>query len=318
MNIPKMAFLCINRIVNNVNSSNNNPPQTSKHYLAVLGLLLGAVCWGIIWYPYRQMAEAGVSGAVSSFYTYCIATFFASIYCAKHWRSLLTLSPRIMVLAAVAGWTNLAYVLAVIDGEVMRVMLLFYLSPLWTLILAHFWLKEKTQLTGYIAIAVSLLGAFVMLYEPSVSSLPLPRNTSEWLALSSGIGFSLTNVITRQSTHLSIRAKSFAVWLGVLLVSLAYILVTKSTLPAPQSFSATQWCTMLEATLLLVLATLVVQYGVTKMAATKASVIFVFELVVAAIASYFLAHETMAVNEWIGGSLIVAASIFAALNHNND
>ena len=74
---------------------------------------------------------------------------------------------------------------------------------------------------------------------------------------------------------------------------------------------------MLAATLLLVVATLVVQYGVTKMAATQASVLFVFELVVAAIASYFLAHETMSINEWIGGSLIMAASVFAAFNHND-
>jgi drug/metabolite transporter (DMT)-like permease len=307
----------INRIVNNVNNSNKNPHQSSKNYLAVLGLLLGAVCWGIIWYPYRLMAESGVSGAASTFYTYCIATTFASIYCAKYWRSLFTLSPSIVVLGAVAGWTNLAYVLAVIDGEVMRVMLLFYLSPLWTLILAHFWLREKTQLTGYIAIAVSLLGAFIMLYEPSVSNLPLPRNTSEWLALSAGMGFSLTNVITRQSTHLSVQAKSFAVWVGVLLISLAYILLTKSNLPLPQSFNGTQWGIMLIATMLLVLATIVVQYGVTKMAATQASVIFVFELVVAAIASYFLANEMMSTNEGIGGSLIVTASIFAAFNHND-
>lgn len=303
--------------MNNVTNGNNKSPPASKQYLAVLGLLLGAVCWGIIWYPYRLMAEAGISGSVSSFYTYLIAAFFASVYCAKHWRGILSLSPMILVLGAVAGWTNLAYVLAVIDGEVMRVMLLFYLSPLWTLILAHFWLKEKTQLTGYIAIAVSLLGAFVMLYQPSVSSLPLPRNTSEWLALSSGIGFSLTNVITRRSAQISIRAKSYAVWLGVLIVSLVYIAVTKTALPAPQTFSASQWGIMLAATSLLVLATLIVQYGVTKLAATKASVIFVFELVVAAIASYFLAHETMEINEWIGGSLIVAASIFAAFNSND-
>jgi drug/metabolite transporter (DMT)-like permease len=131
------------------------------------------------------------------------------------------------------------------------------------------------------------------------------------------MGFSLTNVITRQSTHLSVQAKSFAVWVGVLLISLAYILLTKSNLPLPQSFNGTQWGIMLIATMLLVLATIVVQYGVTKMAATQASVIFVFELVVAAIASYFLANEMMSTNEWIGGSLIVTASIFAAFNHND-
>lgn len=302
----------------NVNNPNKTLQQNSTHYIAVSGLLFGAVCWGIIWYPYRIMAEAGVSGAASSFYTYLIATAIASIYCAKHWRGLLALPTTIIWLGLVAGWTNLAYVLAVIDGEVMRVMLLFYLSPLWTLILAHFWLKEKTQLAGYIAISISLIGAFIMLYEPSVSGLPLPRNTSEWLALSSGVGFSLTNVITRQSTHLSIRAKSFAVWVGVLLVSLLYVLLMQSDLPTPQFFTLTHWAVMLLIALLLMGATLLVQYGVTKMPATRASVLFLFELVVAAIGSYFLAHETMSINEWIGGGLIMAAAIFAAFNHHDE
>ena len=39
------------------------------------------------------------------------------------------------------------------------------------------------------------------------------------------------------------------------------------------------------------------------------AVIFLFELVVAAIASYYLANEVMTWNEWVGGLLIVAASL---------
>jgi drug/metabolite transporter (DMT)-like permease len=291
--------------------------HASNQYIAVFGLLFGALCWGIIWFPYRIMAEAGVSGAASSFYTYGIATIIAGIYFAKHWRGIFELPLSIIWLSIIAGWTNLAYVLAVIDGEVMRVMLLFYLSPLWTLILAHFWLKEKTHLKGYIAIAVSLLGAFIMLYDPQVSNLPLPKNTAEWLALSSGMGFSLTNVITRQSTHLSIRAKSFAVWIGVLVVSLVFIPFAKDAFPMPSLLSSTNWLVMFLIAMLLMAATLLVQYGVTQIPATRASVIFLFELVVAAVASYYLAHETMAINEWIGGSLIVLAAIFAASNHSD-
>jgi drug/metabolite transporter (DMT)-like permease len=178
--------------------------------------------------------------------------------------------------------------------------------------LAHFWLKEKTSVKGYVAIAVSLLGAFVMLYNPYVSSLPLPKNTAEWLALSAGIGFSLTNVLTRQSTHLSVRAKSFAVWVGVLVMSLAYILLSNEVFPNPHTLTMTNWMVMIIIAILLLAATVLVQYGVTKIPATRASVIFLFELVVAAIASYYLAHEVMALNEWVGGSLIVLAAIFAA------
>lgn len=300
-----------------MNNKNIQPPQPSHPHLAVFGLLFGAFCWGIIWYPYRIMADAGVSGIASSFYTYSIAILIAGLYFIRGWRGMFKLPLSIFWLCAIAGWTNLSYVLAVIDGEVMRVMLLFYLSPVWTLILAHFWLKERTYLSGYIAIAISLIGAFIMLYEPRLNSLPMPRNQAEWLALSAGMGFSLTNVITRKSSHLSIRAKSFAVWAGVAGMSLCCLPFVQDSFPPPSYFSLTNWLVMGLIALLLLAATLFVQYGVTQIAATRASVLFLFELVVAAVASYYLANEAMTLREWIGGTLIIAAAVFAA-SHPQD
>jgi drug/metabolite transporter (DMT)-like permease len=291
--------------------SNSN----NKNFFAVFGLLFGAFSWGVIWYPYRIMNDAGVSGIVSSFYTYIIASVIAGVFFARHWRSVFSVPFSIIWLSLIAGWTNLSYVLAIIDGEVMRVMLLFYLSPLWTLILAHFMLGEKTQLSGLIAIFASLLGAYIMLHDPALSSLPMPANNAEWLALSSGIGFSLTNVITRKSTHLSLRAKSFAIWIGVIIVSLIGIPMMQVHLTSPLDFSFSHWLVMTLIALMLIAATLLVQYGVTKIEATRASVLFLFELVVAAVASYYLANEHMALHEWVGGMLIMLAAIFAALNN---
>jgi drug/metabolite transporter (DMT)-like permease len=182
------------------------------------------------------------------------------------------------------------------------------------LILAHFWLHERTNLKGVIVIFIALLGASIMLYDPSGNSgwLPIPRSQSDWLALSSGIGFALANVITRKSSHLSIVAKSFAVWFGVVAMALICMLFISDAFPSPRFFTANNWLIMALISLVLVMGTLLVQYGVTQMTATSASVIFLFELVVAAIASYYLAGEVMALNEWIGGVLIVAAAFFAA------
>jgi drug/metabolite transporter (DMT)-like permease len=293
--------------------SNND----NKNSFAVFGLLFGALCWGIVWYPYRIMSDAGVSGVVSSFYTYCIAVVLAAIYFSKHWRGVFKLPLSIVLLSLVAGWTNLSYVLAIIDGEVMRVMLLFYLSPLWTLILAHFWLKEETHLAGMIAIVTSLVGAYIMLYDPALSGFPVPRNTAEWLGLSSGFGFALTNVMTRKSVHLTLRAKSFAIWIGVIVVCLIAMPLMQVSLLSPARLTSANWLVMVLIALLLIAATILVQYGVTLIKATRASVLFLFELVVAAIAAYFLTDETMNIYEWIGGALIVAASVFAAFNHKD-
>jgi drug/metabolite transporter (DMT)-like permease len=46
--------------------------------------------------------------------------------------------------------------------------------------------------------------------------------------------------------------------------------------------------------------------------ANQAIVILLLELVVGAISSYFLAGETIGLKEWIGGAMIVSASLFSA------
>ena len=122
-----------------------------------------------------------------------------------------------------------------------------------------------------------------------------------------------TNVITRKSAHLSIAAKSMLVWVGVAGVALLMLPLAGKPFPAPDSFLLRDWGLMTLIALLLLTATLFVQYGVTQLTAVRASVLFLFELVVAAIASYFLAHEMMTWNEWLGGTLIVAAALMAAL-----
>jgi len=43
----------------------------------------------------------------------------------------------------------------------------------------------------------------------------------------------------------------------------------------------------------------------------RAVVLFLFELVVAAIASYFLAGEAMEWRDWIGAALIISASLLS-------
>jgi drug/metabolite transporter (DMT)-like permease len=54
-----------------------------------------------------------------------------------------------------------------------------------------------------------------------------------------------------------------------------------------------------------------VQYGVTHLSANRAVILFQFELVIAAVSSYFLANETMELRDWIGAALIMFASFLS-------
>jgi len=120
-----------------------------------------------------------------------------------------------------------------------------------------------------------------------------------------------------------LRAKAFAVWLGVICMALLMVPVSKwlgmhAPLPSISFFNGLQWLIMCAIAFLLIAATLLVQYGVTKITATRASVLFLFELVVAAIAAYYLANEMMGINDWIGGSLIVIAGLLANFGQQSE
>ena len=283
-----------------------------KSWLPIFSLLFGAFVWGIIWYPYRLMANAGVSGIYSSFYVFILTIAIALPYFFITKKKVPIWSKDFWLLALVAGYTNISYVLAVIDGEVVRVMLLFYLSPVWTIFLAHFMLNEDTQKRHYIAVFISLIGAFIMFWEPGY--LIHLDSRSDWLALSSGLGFAITNVMTRKHAHMTVNQKALAIWLGVIVVAMICIMFDKNAMPTLDFFRPVDAAIMMAIALSLFLSTLLVQFGVTQIKAVEASSFFLFEIVVAAISSYFLVGESIALKEWLGGILIIAGVILSAKN----
>lgn len=276
--------------------------------LPTSGLLLGATVWGVIWYPYRLLDSSGIGGVQSTLITYSFATLFGLLIFAAHWRNLGKIGRDVVFLALAAGFTNMSYVLAMLHGEVMRVLLLFYLAPLWTLLLAWLLLNERAGLRGISVIGLSLSGAALMLWQGK-GTLPLPQSGAEWLAMCSGIGFALTNVLTRRAENLSLRSKSMAIWVGVCAVAPVFLLFDPQVLLPLAAIGIHTWEMLLMIGLLLAATTMAVQYGLTYTPANRAAVLFMFELVVGAVSSYLLAGEVLTAREWIGGAMIIAAAL---------
>ncbi|MFN3594485.1 MAG: DMT family transporter [Thiobacillaceae bacterium] len=292
---------------------NYNPGPTAPpaHTLLPAGaLLVAAFVWGVIWYPYRLLEAAGVSGSLATLATYAVALavslpfFVKQTLAYRHrWRGLLAV-------ALASGWTNLAYVLAVLHGEVMRVMLLFYLAPLWTVIFARLLLGERPHLLGYLVIALALTGAVTMLY-PGDGRLPLPANAAEWLGLSAGLGFALANVLSRRVGDIPVGVRSLWVYAGVLVIAVFPVLEEGGALPALNGLDTLDWGLVTVIGLALMVATLTVQYGLAHTPAMRAIVILLTELLAAGLSSWWLAGEVMGLRDWLGGALIVAASLLS-------
>lgn len=276
--------------------------------VAVSALLAGALVWGLIWYPYRILRDAGIDGVVASTATYGVALLLGLFFFR---RSLASFVPSwsLFWLALAAGGCNLGYVLATLNGEVMRVLLLFYLAPLWTVALSRVLLGERLNRFGVFVVALSLAGALAMLWHPAIG-LPVPQDSADWFGLGAGFSFALFNVLSRRAQHVTIEHKSLAAFFGVVLLGLALLLAGVGRLQMPSSSSA--WLLIALVGSVLVVANLIVQFGLARVAANRAIVVMLSEVGFAALSSWLLAGEAPGLREWAGGTMIVAASLFSA------
>jgi drug/metabolite transporter (DMT)-like permease len=285
------------------------PSPRLQRTLAIGSLFYAASLWGLVWYPYRLLETAGVGGIASGFFSYATPLLLIGWLHGRALRDARGHWLWLSALALAAGWTNLAYVLAVLEGEVMRVLLLFYLSPLWTVLFSRFLLHEKLNRAGWAVMALAAGGALAMLWQPG--DWPLPANHAEWLALSAGVMFAASNVISRHLDGVAEVAKSVSVWAGVAVLTLIGLALRPAELDFMAHAEPATWLLLAGVGILIASMTYAVQYGLARVPANQAIVIFLSELVVAAIAAYFLSNERMGVQEWIGAAMIITASLFS-------
>ncbi|SAK53874.1 DMT family transporter [Caballeronia ptereochthonis] len=282
-----------------------------------LAIMLGASVWGLVWYPMRMLAAMGLTGTAASATTSGAACVFVLLV--KR-RSISTLSWHwlLVALGVAAGVTSIGFVWGAIHGQVMRVLLLFYLTPAWTAIFAHFILKDRLTRADAALSLLSLAGAVTMLWSPELG-MPLPADLAEWAGLVGGMGFAMSNVlvvrITRTLPAMKAEMRTAVIFGGAALVaSLATLFEPMPTPPAAAQLPAV---TLIVIGLGIVLAAnnVIVQVGLARVPANRASIIMLFELVVTALSSWLFAGEVPGPREWAGGACIVAACVLSAWVH---
>ncbi len=271
------------------------------------------VIWGLLWYPYRLLEQAQVHGPIATAITYAMAMLMGLAVFRNHLRKSAHIRrsiPFIVMHRVVCrlgesrvrtgrhSWRNHARVAAILSRAAMD-----YLF-------SRLLLNEKLSLHGYLVIALSLAGAVIMLWQPE-SGFSLPSSYGDWMGLSAGFMFALSNVLSRkdQAHDIQLKSRGGMDRCGADSVRLQPVL---HELPVLSDISADTYLLLVGVGLIVFGLSLVVQYGLTHVPANQAIVIMLFELVVAAVAAYFLTDEAMTSREWIGGAMIISASLFSA------
>jgi drug/metabolite transporter (DMT)-like permease len=279
--------------------------------LATSVLLFSASLWGLSWMPLKWFIAQGLTGPMVSLLSYGVVGLFATVLI---WRQRAAWRPQwglLLALAVVGGWANTSFVNALMMGDVVRVMFLFYLSPVWSVLGGWLFLKERIPPLRWAAVVLALVGLWLFLGGPG--GVHLGFSLVDFLALSAGFCFAANNVIARAAQRVPMVSKTFAVFAGCGVISL---LATSSLGHAmPANMGLLVWVALLAYGFVwLLLATATWQFGVTHIESSKAGVILLAELVVAVMSALWLGEESMNALEWTGGALIALAALAEAID----
>ena len=284
-------------------------PQPSAVLFPAFSCAIAALLWGVLWYPLRLLEQNGVPGLWATLLIYIVALLPVIVPCWQLRQQFLHQIVNYSLLALVAGWTNLAFILAMLEGEVVRVLLLFYLSPVWAMLLAHLILGEKIEVPGLLALVLAMIGAVIMLWHPQFFSTPL--SLADCYAITAGMAFALTNVLIRRIGHVHWSLKLGSAWIGVVVISAIGLLLSVQTVP---NFNGmTIWLILLLGFPFMFIMTWTAQYGVTRLPVQTSSIIFLLEIIAGAVSAALLTSEVLDRAEYVGGVLIIAAGLIGVI-----
>jgi drug/metabolite transporter (DMT)-like permease len=288
--------------------------------LAVLALALNALVWGLSWWPLRQLDVDGLHPLWTTACVFTLATVVLSFISPSGWVHFKQ-HPQLWWLMAASGLTNVGFNWAVTTGDVVRVVLLFYLMPTWSLLLAWWLLGERPTRGALTRLGLALMGVVLVLKTPE-SPWPLPQDLSDLLAILGGFCFALTNIWLLRLQHTSESSRMIAMFSGGALMAVACaVLATLAGVAAwvphapvtEQMLTWSPWVLGLSAAFLV--SNFALQYGAARLSAHTTAMVMMSEVVFASVSSVALGASTLTWRVGLGGGMIVLAALLASQAH---
>ncbi len=288
--------------------------------LAVLAWALNALVWGLSWWPLRQLDVDGLHPLWTTACVFTLATVVLSFISPSGWVHFKQ-HPQLWWLMAASGLTNVGFNWAVTTGDVVRVVLLFYLMPTWSLLLAWWLLGERPTRGALTRLGLALMGVVLVLKTPE-SPWPLPQDLSDLLAILGGFCFALTNIWLLRLQHTSESSRMIAMFSGGALMAVACaVLATLAGVAAwvphasvtEQMLTWSPWVLGLSAAFLV--SNFALQYGAARLSAHTTAMVMMSEVVFASVSSVALGASTLTWRVGLGGGMIVLAALLASQAH---
>ena len=278
-----------------------------------LAVLVSGALWGAYWIPLRALEGAGLSGPWASFAVVTTAFLVLAPFALTRWRKLMAGGRPLLIVGFLSGSTFVLYSDALLLTEVVTATLLFYLTPVWSTLLARVALGQRFTVARLVTIVLGLGGMAVILGADG--GLPMPRNIGDWLGLVSGMVWAFASVGIRKGVDVGVVENIFSyLFGGVLMSALAPLVLLPGMVfafePAAVDLGAVPPLLIGTAVVFFIFGMVLLMWGNKRIDPGRVGILLMSEvLVTAATAAVLLDDEPFGWRQIIGGGLIIVAAI---------
>ena len=299
--------------------------STSRHpyfYTISFALLIAAGMWGLFWIPQRALETGGLTGGWATISQMVIP--FAMLLPISLWRLYKgqSFGLEYPLIGLLFGGGIACYANSFLLTDVVRALILFYITPVWTTIFEIVFLRQIPRFYRYITLVLALSGVWIVFGQEGV--IPLPQNSGDWIALLGGI------LIAASAVRMEIKKPegiypilfSFFFYGGLFTLIQSYFLSDYlGDAPSIESWVAMMPWLILIAILFHIPTNIVILGAPSRIGAGIFSIIILFEIVVGTFSAAVLTDELIGWREILGSSFIIFAGlteiIFASRTEEN-
>lgn len=277
--------------------------------LATLIVIGTGVLWGFYWIPVRRLADMGLPGAWGSLAIVAAAALVLAPFGIRAHRQLTSADPLALASIALGGVAFVLYSVAFVYGRVAIVILMFFLTPVWSTLIGRYLMGWHTPPLRVAAIVLGLAGLVVML--GANGDMPIPRGLGEWLALISGLLWSFATTGIRSRSELASGPAAFVFAIGACAGAL---LLAPLLAPWPEGIAQIKFGPIIGWAIAagglwwgLFMASLM--WATARLEPARLGILLMTEVLVGALSAAILAGEHLGALELIGGAMVLCAGV---------
>ena len=286
-----------------------------RYFLGCVFVVLAASCWGLIGLLGAKLNQAGFSGLEVASLRITLASLVLILVSPFVLGSLRVLQRKQLPLLSMQSLLGVflmtvCYFLAVQHiGAALSVALL-YTAPVWSMLLAHFVLKERMSLSGVMLTLITVVGVALCLN----TSAPL-----NWAGIAFGLlsGFSYACFGVLGKKALNNTPPTILLYSSVLISGITMLFMPFFHSAMQKMFTDMAPNIWMVALMIAVVGTLLPYTLYTKalqwMPATRAQVLTIFEPLTAVLLAAVILHEPLGWPQYVGIAMILASALFNAL-----